>query len=439
MLRKTLQLCLATALLAFTVVPSPLSAQPVSVMAEPPSASGHGSEVGRTPVAVPEPSEKARRYYRSSNILWIVNQLLGVLIPLAILFTGLSATLRNVAARIGRNWFFVVAIYSILLGVVTFLIDLPMSYYMGYVRQHAYGLSNQTFGKWSSDQLKALMVALVVNALVLWVPFLLIRKSPRRWWLFTGLALFPFVIVSILVAPVLIDPLFNKFGPMKDRVLETEILSLAGRAGIDGARVYEVDKSLDTKTVNAYVTGLGRTKRIVLWDTTLTKLTPPQVLSIMGHEMGHFVLGHVRQLTMAICVFLIAGLYFVHRTSGALLQRYGQRWGVTSLADVASLPLMTLLLGLALFVMTPAINAITRHNEHEADRFALEITRDNRNAALAFVKLQQENLAIPRPGLVRKIFRESHPPLGERIDFANRYRPWETGQTLRYGERFRAK
>lgn len=391
------------------------------------------------PVPVPEPTEKALRYYRSGNLLWLLSLALSIAVPLLFLFSGLSAGMRNVATRIGRKWFFVIALYTIFFVLLNFLIDLPLSYYSGFVRQHSYGLSNQTFSKWMTDQLKGLMVSLIVNPLILWVPFLLLKKSPKRWWLYTGLALLPFIIFSTLIAPVLIDPLFNKFGPMKDKALETRILSLAGRAGIEGARVYEVDKSVDTKTVNAYVTGLGSTKRIVLWDTTMKKLTTGEILVVMGHEMGHYVLGHVRQLTVAICLFAIIGLYAVHKSAGSLIRRYRVQWGFDELGDVASLPLISLLFGLALFVLTPLINTVTRHNEHEADRFGLEITRDNLNAALAFVKLQQENLGVPRPGLLYKIFRESHPPLGERIDFANSYRPWETGQPLKYGHLFRGK
>lgn len=389
------------------------------------------------PVPVPEPTEQARRYYRSGNLLFLINFALGIAIPLLVLFSGLSARIRRLAHRIGRKWFFLIALYGILITLLSFVIDLPMSFYGGYLRPHEYGLSNQTLGKWSGDRLKELMVNLVVTPLVLWIPFLLLKKSPRRWWLYTGLALVPFVIFSILISPVLIDPLFNEFGPMKNKELEARILTLAQRAGIEGARVYEVDKSVDTKTLNAYVTGLWKTKRIVLWDTTLRVLTPREVLAVMGHEMGHFVLGHMMQLTAFVCLYMFVGLYAVHRTAGFLIARYREPWGFDSLADVASLPLIFLLFNLALFVLNPAINAVTRHNEHESDRFALEITRDNHAAATAFVKLGQQNLAIPRPGPIYRIFRQSHPSLGDRIDFANSYRPWERAEALVYGKLFR--
>ena len=389
------------------------------------------------PVAVPEPSEQAMRYYRSGNVLWFVEQAWSIAVLVLLLATGLSASLRNAARRIGRNWFFTIVVYFALFTIVTTIVDLPLSYYTEYVREHAYGLSNQTFGKWLGDTLKSLAVACIVGALVMWVPYLLLRKSPRRWWLYTSIALVPFIVLANLVAPIWIAPLFNKFEPMQDKALEQRILSLAGRAGIEGSRVYQVNKSVDTKTLNAYVAGLFGTKRIVLWDTTLKRMTDRELLFVMGHEMGHYVLHHVWQAIAFSVVIIAASLYVAYRTAGAVIARFGRRWGFTSLADVASLPLLLLLMSAFGLVVTPLQLAFTRHLEHEADRFGLEITQANHSAGTAFVKLQQDALANPRPGLLYKIFRESHPPLGERIDFANQYHPWTTGQPLEYGGKFK--
>ena len=132
------------------------------------------------PVRVPEPTEQAMRYYRSGNVLWFVEQLWSVAVLVLLLATGFSAAMRNLARRIGRNWFFTIAVYFVLFTVVTTIIDLPLSYYTEFVRQHAYGLSNQTFGKWFGDTLKSLAVACIVGSLVMWVPYLLLRKSPQR-------------------------------------------------------------------------------------------------------------------------------------------------------------------------------------------------------------------------------------------------------------------
>ncbi len=389
------------------------------------------------PVAVPEPSDEAMRYYRSGNLLWIVNALWGLLIPVLFLLTGFSARIRDWAQLLGRKWFFVIAVYITLFLLITFVIDLPLAYYQGFVRQHAYGLSNQTFEKWIGDAVKSLAVGIVMGALFLWIPYLLLKRSPRRWWLYTGMAMTPFIFFMLLISPVLIDPLFNDFGPMADKQLETKILELADHAGIDADRVYEVNKSVDTEAVNAYVSGFLGTQRIVLWDTIIQKLNEPELLFVMGHEMGHYVLKHAVKLVLFFSVLILLALYAAHRTAGAVINRYKTRFRFDNVADVASLPLLILMLNLFTLVASPIAFTYTRHLEHESDRFGLEITQDNRAAASAFVKLQAENLANPRPGPLFKLWRATHPPLGERIDFCNRYRPWETGDPLRYAHLFR--
>jgi Zn-dependent protease with chaperone function len=436
-MRANLLLSLLIVTLLSLAAVSPAAAQP-QAPASSTQAQAAGSS-GTGPVTVPPPSDKAMRYYRSGNVLWGIDTLWGLAVPALLLFTGFSARMRDIARRIGRKWFFTVAVYGILFTLVGFVLDLPLSWYEGFVREHAYGLSDQTAAKWWHDQLTGLAIGCLFTALTLWFPYWLLRKSPRRWWLYTGLASAPLLAVILIVTPIWIEPLFNKFGPMKDKALETEILALAGRAGIEGSRVYEVEKSVDTKTINAYVTGVLGTKRIVLWDTILARLDKPEVLFVMGHEMGHYVLGHNWQLIALGSALALLGLWVIHRTAQALIARYEGRFGFSELADVASVPLMALLFSVVALVLTPAILAVTRHDEHEADRFGLEITHDNQHCATAFVKSLSENLANPRPGLLYKLWRSSHPPIGERIDFCNEYRPWETGEPSRYGDLIRSE
>jgi Zn-dependent protease with chaperone function len=388
------------------------------------------------PVTVPPPSEKALSYYASGNRLWVADQIVSNALLLAILFTGFSAVLRRWAHRVGRNWFFTLVVYFVLFVVLTTVITLPLTYYEEFVREHAYGLSNQTLQKWASDSVMNLVVTCVAGALFIWVPYLLLKKSPRRWWLYTGLAAIPFIVAANLVEPIWIAPLFNKFEPMRDKQLEAQILSLAERAGIEGGRVFQVNKSVDTKTLNAYVAGMWQTKRIVLWDTIISRMNQRQLLFVMGHEMGHYVLGHIWQLIVVTSVLLLLALYGAYLTMGSIVRRWGDRLGFTDLADVASLPLLLLVTNLLGFVITPAELAFSRHVEHEADRFGLEITQTNHSAGEAFVKLQEDALANPRPGPLFKLWRASHPPLGERIEFSNSYHPWRDGKPLTYADHF---
>jgi STE24 endopeptidase len=366
----------------------------------------------------------------------VVKQLWGLGVPALVLFTGLSARMRTWAERIGRKWFFVIGFYYAFYMLLTYVLAFPLDYYAGFVRQHAFGLSNQSFGKWFGDSLKELAIGIVFGGLLLWAPYLLLAKSPRRWWLYTSLLALPLMFLVMLVFPIWVAPMFNDFGPMQDKQLEAEILALADRVGIEGSRVFEVNKSVDTKAMNAYVAGLWNTKRIVLWDTLIAKLDQDEVLSVMAHEMGHYVLGHVVLGLLVGFVSVLASLYLVYRLSGRLIERYKDRFGFDRLSDVASLPLVFLLMQIVSLAVVPPAYAFSRYMEREADRFSLELTQNNHAAASAFAKLQTENLANPRPGVFYMLWRGSHPSLAERIEFANTYRPWETGQPLRYGEYF---
>jgi Zn-dependent protease with chaperone function len=375
-------------------------------------------------VTVPEASDLALRYYRSGNVIWAVEQVLGLALPALLLFTGWSSRIRTFASSVARGHFYpTLIVYMALVAVALFVVQLPLTVYVGYVREHAYGLSAQRLSKFAGDQLKGLAVGLIVGALIIWVPYLLLARSPARWWLWTGTLALPFFVLVLLVTPVYIAPLFNKFGPMKDKALESQVLAVAAQAGVEGARVFEVNKSVDTEKVNAYVTGVGKTKRIVLWDTLLARLKPDETRFVVGHELGHYVLGHVWINIFVSWILTLAALFAAHRTAGFLLARFGGRFGFTALADPASLPLLMLLLSLFSFVIAPATLALSRYHERQADRFGLDLTHDNHAAATAFIALQRQNLAVPRPGVLYKIFRASHPPIGERVDAINAYRP----------------
>jgi Zn-dependent protease with chaperone function len=389
-------------------------------------------------VAVPVPSALAVRYYRSSHVLWAGATALELLVPAAILFSGFSARLRHRARRLARGrWLPTVAIYAAAYIVIQALLFLPLSWYAGFVRQHAYGLSTETASAWLGDWGKATALSALMAALVVWIPYRLLRSSPRRWWLWTGLLTAPLTALLMVVVPVWIAPLFDEFGPMRDRALQARIHRLAARAGIPDSRIYEVRKSDETRRVNAYVTGFGGSKRIVLWDTLVDRLEQEEVLAVVGHEVGHFVLRHTLTAILGVTLLVTLSLFAVHRVAGWAIARYRGRFGFERLDDVASLPLLLLVGGVVGLAATPAALAFSRWQEREADRFGLELVRDNRAAARAFVRLHDENLSVPRTGLLYRLWRGSHPDLADRIEFSNRYRPWARGEPLRYGDHLR--
>ena len=409
---------------------APKSSAPTTATARPRSVPVYDADGS---VAVPVASEKAMRYYYSGLVIWLLNAFLGMAILLVLCFSGFAARMRDFAQRAGSNWFLTIVLYWALFSTLLFLVKLPLSYYAGFVNEHAFGLSNQTHADWMIYKLKSLAVTIAGGALVLWIPYLLLKKSPTRWWFYAGLAAFPVVVFSIFIQPIVIEPIFNDFGPVKNPALEQKILKLAERSGIEHARVFEVDKSRETKSTNAYVTGIGQTQRIVFWDTLTASMSDEQVLSVMGHEIGHYVLNHIWKLIAFTLLLMLLMLYIVHRLAHMVISRFQRRLGFTMLSDIASLPLILLLLSTTSIVHTPIGNAVNRQVEHEADVFTLELTRDNRAAAEGFVQLIDDNLDNPRPHWLDQLLRGSHPTNAERIEFANTYKPWMTGQPLRYG------
>ncbi|NLH73455.1 MAG: M48 family metallopeptidase [Verrucomicrobia bacterium] len=394
------------------------------------------SQLQTEPVPVPEPTATAVKYHKGNMALWGAGVILGIAVPTIILFSGFSARLRDFAQHLGHAWFWTISIYVCLFIVLLWAISLPLDFYQGFVREHSYGLSNQSFAKWAGDSIKSLLVSIAFGVALGWIPYLVLRVSPTRWWIVTSILAVPIFVFVTLIEPIWIAPLFNRFGPMKDKALEREILTLAQRAGIEGSRVFEVNKSVDTKKINAYVTGVFGTKRVVLWDTLIAKLDRDQVLFVMAHEMGHYVLGHIWKILTALCLLTPLTLYLLNRSARWIISMFKLQLGFQTLQDVASLPLFLLLLNLFSLLLVPFINAFSRHLEKQADTFALELTQNNHAAASAFVALGKDNLVHPRPGAIYKIWRASHPTLAERIEFCNNYAPWREGKPLRYGDRF---
>jgi STE24 endopeptidase len=390
-----------------------------------------------SPVAVPEPGPKAVSFYRSTMLLIAVAILWNLVILVGFLFTGFSARLRSWAERVGRQWYFSYAIYCTAFCLIYFLLLLPLIYYGGFIHLHHYDLSNQSFARWLYCSIQGAAIVLVGGLAVGWVPFFIIKKSPRRWWLYLGLLTPLYLCFTLWVQPVLIDPLFNKFTPVQDKKLEARILAEATRAGIQGSRVYQVNTSVDSKVENAYVAGLMGTKRIVFYDTLLQNMKEDELLFVMGHEMGHYVLGHKAKRIAFKSLLILLSLYLAYRLASPVIGRFKHIWGFAAPSDFAALPLGVLAFWLFCLVDRPIYMAFSRHLEHEADRFGLELTRENHAAATAFAKLMQVGLGVPRLGTFRMVWLGSHPCIADRIEFCNTYRPWETGQSSKYEKHFR--
>lgn len=362
------------------------------------------------------------RHSRIRDVLYFVGVAWSFAVLGVVLGTGLSRRMRDLAARVAKRPFMVAMLYIALFTLVTALLEFPLTYYSAYVVPHQFDLSDQSFGSWMGDLGKGLAVSLVFGSLIGALALLGIRKV-KQWWLVLWAVSVPFTIFMIVIQPVVLDPIFNKFEPLQDQVLRQKLVDLAAKAGIEGGRVYQVNKSKQTKTMNAYVNGIGPTNRIVMWDTLLAKMTHDEVLAVMGHEMGHYVMKHIwKGLAFSLAVSFV--LFFIVQR---LYDRLRPRWGFER-GDPASVPLLLLIGSVLTFLLSPVFSGYSRYVEHQADVFALELTRLNEPFATAFRKMAEDSKRDPSPHPFIKFWRYSHPPIAERIPFALSYRPWEKGE-----------
>ncbi|HEX9161625.1 MAG TPA: M48 family metallopeptidase [Thermoanaerobaculia bacterium] len=367
------------------------------------------------------------RHSRILDILYFSAFAYGIIELVLLLALRISSRMRDLAARVTARPFFVATIYVVLFTIVTAILDFPLSYYAGYVVPHQFKLTGQTFPAWFWDETKGLMIGIIAAVLLIPAALLVIRKF-RRWWLGLWLASIPLTVLIVVIVPVVVDPVFNKFEPLKDQVLKQKLLDEAARAGIEGSRVYQVDKSRQTHQMNAYVTGLGPTKRIVMWDTLLAKMNQDEVLAVMGHEMGHYVLLHVWQGVAASIIGSFFVLFLAQRVYEWGIARWGARWRVAGRGDPASLPWLLIIISTISFLGAPVENGISRYFEHQADVFGLELTHLNDAMATSFIKFAEDSKVNPNPSTFIEIWRYSHPSLGHRIDFVLQYKPWDQGK-----------
>ena len=388
----------------------------------------------------PEEYERAVAYAGARNWLYFISIGWGIAVVLLILFAGVSAKFRDWAEGVSSNSFIQAILFVPLLVLALDLLDLPTSIY-GHWLSLRYEQSIQGWGSWAWDWTKGELIGLVISIPMIWLLYFVIRKSPQRWWFYFWLTTIPFIILLIWLVPVIITPLFFDFEPLAETepALVERIGEVVGRTELEipPDRMFEMKASEKLNSVNAYVTGFGTSKRVVVWDTTLEKMTADQTLFIFGHEMGHYVLNHIlRGIAIAIGTILVF-LYLGYRGIHWLVARWGERWGVRGVDDWASFPALLLVLAVLGFFSSPVTNAMSRYQEHEADIYGLEVVHgivpeSNRVAAESFQILGEINLADPEPSEFIKLWRYSHPPLAERVEFAHGYDPWGKGEEPRF-------
>ena len=367
----------------------------------------------------PQRQVQAKQYARISRRLMLLDLAIGTLYTLAWLLAGWSQTLQAALSGWTSNPWLQVAAFAMIFGGVYFLINLPLSYYSGFVLPHLFEMSNESFSGWVIDQLKSLGLSAVLGGILIEVVYAVLRLSPEWWWLWVAGIMLVFTVLLANLAPVLLMPVFYKFVPLGEEHadLVERLLRLAERAQTRVQGVFMFDLSRRTKAANAALTGLGNTRRIILGDTLIAEFTSDEIETVLAHELGHHVHKDIPVGIALDSVMTLVGLY---------LASLGLSWGVAYFgfsgpADVAAMPLLILVMGAYGLVTMPLGNAFSRWRERRADQYALHVTNNGLAYASALARLANQNLADADPEPWVEFLLYSHPALQRRISMAQAY------------------
>jgi STE24 endopeptidase len=376
----------------------------------------------RAYLATVSPEKKARSdaYFEGGYWLALWGFLYGITAMWLLLAGKWSVRMRDLAERVARGPALQTSVYWVQYLLATVVLLFPLTVYEGFLREHRYGLATQTFWPWMGDRLKELALSLVFGGLTVVALYAVVRRAPRTWWIWGALTATALWMFTVLIAPVFVFPLFNRFTPLSDEAIRGPILSLARASGIPAKDVYVSDASRQTTRVSANVSGLFGTLRITLNDNLLKRCSLPEIESVMGHEMGHYVLHHLEKGIVFSGILIVAGFQFLRASFDGMARRYGSRWGIRGPADVAGMPLFAILAATYLFAMTPVINSIIRVQEAEADIFGLNASGQPEGFAEITLKLGEYRKLEPGP--LEEVLFYDHPSGRTRILMAMRWK-----------------
>ncbi len=368
------------------------------------------------------PAQRARSnaYFEGGYWLLLWDFLSTVIVMWILLRFRWSTRMRDLAERTTRFRPLQTALYWLQFIVVASVLTFPLTVYESYLREHKYGLLNQTFGQWMRDQFVGLVVGVILGGILVVPLFGLVRRLGKNWWVWGAAVTIVFLAFVILISPVYIAPLFNTYTKLQDARIKDPILSMARANGIPATDVYEFDASRQSNRVSANVSGFAGTQRISLNDNLLKRCTLPEIETTMGHEMGHYVLNHGYKGLVMFGVLVVLGFAFLNWFINVTLARWGERWGIRGITDVAVLPLAVIGLSVYFFLLTPVTNTITRTMEFEADMYGLNAARQPDGEANVDLMLGEYRKLDPGP--VEEFVFFDHPSGRTRITAAMRWK-----------------
>lgn len=359
-------------------------------------------------------------YFEGGYVLILVDALYAVAIAALLLWLGIAAAIRDIAQRLTRSRFLQVPIYVAMFVPLVTALAFPLTLYERFIREHAYGLSNQTFPQWLGDFAIGFGVTLAGAMIALTLIYAVIRATPRYWWAWRTILTVALMAMVTLIYPVFVAPLRNHYEPLREGPVKTEVLKLAYANGIPSTNVYQFDASRQSKRISANVSGFLGTTRIALNDNLLNRCSPAEIEAVLGHEMGHYVLDHAAVLITWFGLVSLVAFLFIDWGFKLLVGNFGGSWNVRSIDDPAGLPVLYALLGVFLLLATPVTNTITRTVESQADIFGLNAARQPDGMATVTLKLGEYRKLDPSP--LEEFLFYDHPSGRTRIFTAMRWK-----------------
>ncbi|MFZ1808569.1 MAG: M48 family metallopeptidase [Cyclobacteriaceae bacterium] len=367
----------------------------------------------------PEQKEKSDSYFEGGYWLSLWGLLYGLVVAWLFLSKGISSKINAVASKV-KNVNLKNAVYLLLYFLVAYVLSFPLNFYENFYREHQYDLSNLTFGAWMGEEMTGMIIMMIFGSILMVGLYMAMRKVKEKWWLWGGFITFFFLVLILFISPIFISPLFNEYKSLKEGSIRNEILSMARANSVPANNVYQFDASKQSDRISANVSGIGSTIRISLNDNLLNRCTPEEVKAVMGHELGHYVLNHGPEDLIYFSIIFIIGFAFVNWLFQKAINKWGDKWNIKDISDVAGFPLFVALFSIYLFLATPFLNSVIRSAEMEADVFGLNAAREPDGFASVAMKLSEYRKISP--GYWEEIIFFDHPSGRTRVHTAMKWK-----------------
>ena len=362
----------------------------------------------------PEPS---KTYHKVKTWLFYFSLATDLILLFCFFITGLSIKLRNFSLQCSSFPIIANGIYLMVFSVLFYIVHFPLNLFQGYFWEHKFGLSTQNIQNWFKDEMKGAVLSFLLMMIMAETIYFFLGIFPSTWWIYAGFFWLLMTLVVARIVPTFIIPLFYKYSDIDNQELKLRIMKLFERAKVSLKNIYAINLSSKTKKANAFICGLGKSRRVVLSDTLLSNFMDSEIETVVAHELGHYKGKDILRLTLVNTLTIFIAFYFMH----LILQYALQRLGLRRIDDIAFFPILALVMSVFMVLMMPVLNGFSRYLEIKADRFSLKFSQNPHDFISMIKKLGEMNLAEFEPGRFNEFMFYDHPSIAKRIHYAQKF------------------